>query len=112
MSVHIDVSIDVNNVDQIKQALGEQVAAALEAIGLQAESYAKLKCPVDTGNLRNSITHEPEGDDTEVIGTNVEYAAYVELGTSKMAAQPYLEPAVMDHVDEYRSIAEEFLQKG
>lgn len=29
-----------------------------------------------------------------IVGTGVEYAAYVEFGTSKMQAQPYLEPAV------------------
>lgn len=29
-----------------------------------------------------------------VVGTNVEYAPYVEFGTSRMGAQPYLRPAV------------------
>lgn len=29
-----------------------------------------------------------------VVGSDVEYAAYVEFGTSKMAAQPYLRPAL------------------
>lgn len=53
------------------------IQKALEMIGLQAEGYAKLKCPVDTGRLRNSITHVQENERTEIIGSAVEYAAYV-----------------------------------
>jgi hypothetical protein len=47
---------------------------------LLVENDAKKRCPVDTGQLRQSITHEVEGN-TGVIGTNVEYAPYVEYGT-------------------------------
>jgi len=36
----------------------------------------------------------PQDEKKAVIGTNVEYAPYIELGTSKMAAQPYLVPAL------------------
>ena len=43
-----------------KRAKDEAVAAALEAIGLTAERHAKERCPVDTGRLRNSITHATE----------------------------------------------------
>lgn len=53
---------------------------ALEKCGLVGEGYAKQLCPVDTGNLRNSITHqisEGEGGDVVYIGTNSEYSAYV-----------------------------------
>ena len=61
---------------------------ALEMIGGMAESYAKKLCPVDTGNLRNSITHQRYDESTEVVGSNVEYAPYVELGTVRMKARP------------------------
>lgn len=44
------------------------------------ESSAKEKCPVNTGNLRNSITYEIN-DNVGIVGTNVEYAPYVEFGT-------------------------------
>ena len=56
---------------------------ALEIIGGMAESYAKQLCPVDTGRLRNSITHKQEGPKTVAIGTNVYYAPFVELGHSQ-----------------------------
>ena len=77
--------------------------AALEEIGLAAEGFAKKLCPVDTGRLRNSISHATSGDD-EYIGTNVEYAPYVELGTHRTPAQPYLKPAVAEHRDTYVAI--------
>lgn len=82
---------------------------ALEVIGGMAESYAKRACPVDTGRLRNSITHQRYDENTEVIGTNVSYASYVELGTSKMGARPYLRPAAEGHTAEYTAIIKNIL---
>lgn len=65
-----------DNSAEFLNAKNQAVAKALEMIGLKAEDYAKMLCPVDTGRLRNSITHRQEGE-TEIIGTDVEYAAYV-----------------------------------
>ena len=63
---------------EIKAAL----LRGLEKCGLVAEGYAKKLCPVDTGNLRNSITHVVnEQEPAAIIGTDSEYGAYVELGT-------------------------------
>ena len=84
-------------------------ARALEKIGLVAEGYAKRLCPVDTGRLRNSITHATD-DEAAYIGTNVDYAIYVEMGTVNTPAQPYLKPAAADHVEKYRSILKSELQ--
>lgn len=100
-----------DNSQEVLDALNEKIPVALEAIGQQAEGYAKLLCPVDTGRLRNSITHTQEGDDTELIGTPVEYAAYVEMGTSRHPTpQPFIRPAAEDHADEYKRIAESILK--
>lgn len=87
-------------------------AKALEVIGGKAEGYAKALCPVDTGRLRNSITHQQMSENTEVIGTNVEYAPYVELGTHKMGARPYLRPACENHTAEYRAIVERMMKNA
>ncbi len=46
---------------------------------------------------------------TVYIGTNVEYAPYVEMGTSKMKAQPFLGPAIKNNMGEYKRIMEMFL---
>lgn len=107
------MSIDVTITDNSKEFLEElekRKKAALEECGLAAEGYAKRLCPVDTGLLRNSITHaEHEGD--EYIGTNVEYAPYVEYGTVKTKAQPFLKPAATEHTSEYQAIVERRLKE-
>ena len=113
---------------------------ALERIGLQAEGYAVDLCPVDTGDLRNSITHQvvENDDDTHAavyIGTPKEYGIYVEMGTGMyypggrkepwaykdgkgewhfthgQKAQPYLKPAVADYIKTYQNIVEDELGK-
>ena len=108
MSVEIhDNSKEVS--DKIKAAL----LRGLETCGLVAEGYAKKLAPVDTGNLRNSITHDvDDGEPAAYIGTNVEYAPYQELGTIHMAAHPFLKPAVADHANKYRKIIENELKNG
>lgn len=100
-----------SNRAQIISEVQKATDRALEIIGGMAETYAKRLCPVRTSTLRNSITHEQEDENTEVIGTAVEYSPYVELGTVKMAAQPYLRPAVQGHIEEYKHVAIMELQK-
>lgn len=94
-----------DNTKEVLAAMEKALETGLEAVGLTAEGYAKRATPVDTGNLRNSITHTHDGKDA-YIGTNVEYAPYVELGTSKMSARPYLKPAATEHGEEYRRLLE------
>lgn len=107
-----DVEVVQDNTDEVVEALGTAMARALEAIGIQAEGYAKDLCPVDTGRLRNSITHTVDnGEKAVYIGTNVEYGPYVELGTSRQKAQPFLTPAAQNHGSEYREMLEAELKK-
>ena len=65
-----------DNSQRILSALEKGIKNGLEAIGLTAETYAKKETPVDTGRLRNSISHETDKE-AVYIGTNVEYAAFV-----------------------------------
>ena len=88
------VKIDQKAVREISG--GEDVTKALEIIGQLGEGEAKRLAPVDTGNLRRSLTHElgRSGLNQYVrIGSNVEYAVFQELGTRYHPAQPYLRPA-------------------
>ena len=102
-----------DNSKEVLEAMQQAAVRALEKCGLTAEGYAKKLCPVDTGNLRNSITHTvDDGEPAAYIGTDVEYAPYVCLGTIHMKAQPFLKPAVNDHKDEYRKILENSLKNG
>lgn len=106
------LEIREDNAQRIADAIDQALAKALEEVGLVAEGYAKKACPVDTGRLRNSITHQVRPSEKSVyIGTNVEYAPYVELGTSRMKPQPFLRPAAADHEGTYKKIFESNLKK-
>jgi HK97 gp10 family phage protein len=97
--------------NEVQDAFDGQIEKALTIIGLTVERYAVEACPKDTGRLQGSITHKPNLSEKAVyIGTNVEYAPYVELGTSRQKAQPYLRPAATDHVDEYTDIVKRVLK--
>lgn len=131
-SMHIEIT---DNSGKVKEELEAAVLRALEKCGLTAEGYAKQLCPVDTGNLRNSITHQvDEQEQSAIIGTPSEYAVYVEFGTGKYVpggrptpwvyqdakgqfhlthgqrAQPYLKPSVADHVSTYKTIIQDELK--
>jgi HK97 gp10 family phage protein len=101
----MDVKITIDNTDEIIRTTNEALYNALEIIGNKAADYAAGLAPVDTGNLRNSLTSEVDSADKAVIiGTPVEYARFVEYGTLRQRAQPYLRPPVENHMDEYKRI--------
>lgn len=105
------VTTDTTRLDQLIDRIPGNRKKAIKAVGFRVEALAKMKAPVDLGNLRNSIyvrtgddnnlpsvsTEElprPSSDNSVVIGPTVEYGIYQELGTSIMDAQPYLLPAL------------------
>lgn len=61
------------------------------------ERDAKLNAPVDTGALRSSISTTARGLTAE-IGPTVDYAQFVEEGTSRQAPQPYMRPAAEKNI--------------
>lgn len=131
----IEVNLVSNREEAIK-AKDEAIERALEIIGQVAERYAKELCPADTGRLRNSISHDVDaGEPAVYVGTNVEYAPYVEFGTGRFAEgggretpwsyqdsdgnwhttvgmkpRPYLRPAVANHIDQYKQIVQNELK--
>lgn len=105
MTDSMEVKILVNNIPKMTQRVQQAIMDGLWECGEVAEAYAKDKCPVDTGNLKNSITHQEKQNATGgecQIGSAVEYATYVEMGTYKMKAQPYLKPSIANHKNEYK----------
>lgn len=66
------ITFDDNSELTLEQ-LERATAKALEAMGEVAETYTKAETPVDTGRLRNSMSHAVKGHDA-YIGTNVSYA--------------------------------------
>lgn len=101
------------HIDEYKKYLNETINQRLETVGtlVEAETVNNIAgnndpelLAVDTGNLMNSITHTiPERiNDNEMvvrIGTDVEYAPFVFLGTYKMKARPSLQRAVLENSD-------------
>lgn len=88
----------------------DAIAKALEMMGQHAVSYTRLNLTatgaVDTGRLRASYTHVPEQKEEAVyVGTNVEYAPYIEYGTYKMDARPCLKNAINENTETYKAIA-------
>ena len=108
MAITIEVKVD--NTNAVLAETQAHKERALIKCGAAWESYAKQGAPVDTGRLRNSMTHELEGEDTVAIGSNVEYGIYQELGTSRgIRPKLFLTNAGRNHIDEYISIiANEF----
>lgn len=118
----MSVSVIVNS--RADEALAEKerrLSVAFKIIAGKMKTYAKLKAPVGTpestgikgyrgGTLRQSI-RSSSNSRAAIVGTNVEYAPYVELGTRKMRAQPYLRPSIENHLEEYKKILENELQK-
>lgn len=81
MGVSVDGSEVIIQLDNIaSNVLPEAIRKALEQSCLIVEGDAKVRCPVDSGQLRQSINHKVE-DRTGQVSTNVEYAPYVEIGT-------------------------------
>lgn len=127
-----------DNSSEILYEVENAKKAALEAVGLKAEGYAKKEITnfpaVDTGRLRNSITHETVMEEgAEYIGTNVEYGKWIEFGTGIYASDGqgrkdpwvyqddegnyhltrgvrpvhFLKKATTEHTKEYKEIVEE-----
>lgn len=100
--MHIDAS-DLNKLAvELKSAtgtLGAKASLAIRKTAHDIEADSKRFCPVDTGNLRNSISTGITGDGRfgsieAEIGPTAEYGAFVEFGTSRQAPQAYMGPAL------------------
>lgn len=111
------MSINItDNTDEVLEALKRAINIGLEEIGGLVEGDAALQLEneprrVDTGNLRDSITHEVHGKSVD-IGTNVSYAGYVHDGTSKMAPNRFLVNAAENDREDITAIMERALSNG
>ena len=72
------------------------VSAELQRSVLRVERKAKMKAAVDTGFMRNGIFVARVGMLRYKVTSPAGYSVYVELGTRKMKAQPFLGPAVKE----------------
>jgi len=98
MSYTVSIHVDKKTLENIIANFDSNLADIGEKVGRELEGYAKGFAPVDTGLLRSSIHQERPGGDIlaqiAVFGDECEYAIYQELGTYKMAAQPFMTPSI------------------
>lgn len=134
MAKNFDFSI-TSNKGEYQKAIEEVAEKVLTMWGMEAESAAKKRAPVDTGLLRNSITYaiaggmpaqttykadkgdgagsytgqaqeDRNGPRHVYIGTNVEYAMAQEVGSFKDGPHAFLRPAIEENKDHFREILE------
>ena len=111
----------VSHVNEVNAELHRKLPAILEALGIEAEGnavteinklvYDTPESPnyVRTGRLKGSISHDKDSS-AAYIGTNVKYAPYVEFGTYRKGARPFLRNAVSNYIDDYKKIVKEGLK--
>lgn len=95
------VTVNVQGLNEFKGTL-EQAAGRVEGLAgkvvrktaLDVQAEAVSRAPWDTGALRNSIQVKQQGALSATVAPGVNYAVYLELGTSRMGPRPYLFPAL------------------
>lgn len=114
MKLEIKISSDAekilrefNKTETVEKDVSKLIKNTLHNI----EKDAKRSCPVDTGRLRGSITTNIISTYSGEVGTNVEYAEYVEYGTRYQSAQPYFEPAVETNEDKFNDALDEIIER-
>lgn len=113
----------INNFPKFAEEAGKN-AALLAGVALQKEMKATFtnagpspSAPgnppaVDTGNLRRSIQVKQDTANGDVqVGSNIDYARYLEYGTSKMAARPWLNRSYNNAKTEMSRMAKFALEK-
>jgi len=106
-----------DNSKQAKDQLKKNKEKALTMIGIKWQEIATKEITalgaVDTGRLRASLTYQPDlMNERVIVGTNVEYAPYVEFGTIRMASRPYLSNSILNYIDDYLNIVIQVLGEG
>ena len=96
--LQVAATIELEDLDELpdeqSQALEEEIHNIVENAGDNMVSYAQGIVPVRTGNLMASIFSEVDPDDLSItLGAPADYASFIEYGTVKMRAQPFLQPA-------------------
>lgn len=110
------VTLDTSELNRLLRESDNNSQETINAIAFSVEAKAKVKAPVDTGALKNSIqtvtpSRQSQGGDEIIpnperlhahVGSSMEYAIYQELGTRNMQAQPFLIPALTEVEEELR----------
>lgn len=100
-----NINVTWSGLDSLMEQLGTTAAKTIEAAASamklttgQVQATAKQVAPKRTGYMANNISVEPvKKTATSVTGTvnaKADYSSFVEFGTYKMSAEPFMRPAV------------------
>ena len=123
----MEIEIRLDESDKYADMIKFGIMRGLEAAGARCEEYAKDECPVVTGNLMGSITHQLDGYNAVIIGTPVEYALAVHEGHRQepgryvpaigkrlvadfVPGKPFLRNAAQNHMQEYANLIKQSLE--
>ena len=93
-----EIVLDTRKLDQIMNALGFNADQVVKWLAFQVEAQAKMRAPVDTGALRNSLFTSRESEAVWRVSDGVEYGLYQEIGyhhyrSGQFIQNPFLVPA-------------------
>lgn len=124
------IKLDTRELDRIAKRLDINRERVLVRIAAEIEMRAKVMAPLDTGALRNSIFFQGRNQgtfaqavsaalaanpdvemdslpdipkDSVIVGTPISYAEYMEFGTSRVGARPYMQPAIEGVYSKYNT---------
>jgi len=116
--VAIEITCDTEGIEEFKQAMQQfdsgiqrHVHRLLASWAADVKALAKQLAPVRTGHLRSSIYAKIQEWVAE-IGAEATYAIFVEFGTRYMQAQPYLYPAIQEHLPRLEQIICEVIDQA
>lgn len=84
-----------NLIAKAVDGIDRQANAAAERVGLGALKSARSVVPVDSGDLRKSLTFRRQGA-VATVTSDLPYSAFQEFGTSQMAPSPFIGPAATE----------------
>lgn len=94
MQITLSLKANFGGLEKIIANCDSLTPEIVKKYGFEAEGYAKSFAPVDTGYLRDTLTSRMIDITTARIQSNAPYDIYQEMGTYKMAAHPFLSPAI------------------
>lgn len=93
-AITIKLVVESNKLTGLPAAVRRRLSLAVRKVAADVQARAQQVVPVDTGATKNSIRAKAVDELTSEVVVGTHYAAYLEFGTHKMPARPYLRPAV------------------
>jgi HK97 gp10 family phage protein len=106
------VELDLRGLEQLIAAMPGRESEIVRAAAFGVEARAKTKAPVDTGNLRGSIRAGGFTPTSAEVNVGARYGEFVEHGTRRSRAQPFLTPAVEEEGRALEALATRLFKEG